>query len=62
MGLEYLPKAIGAYKKAVKKNIVDVIGNKVVVVSGDTSINKAVDNFFRQAWEDNTIISELYDE
>lgn len=61
MGLKHLPKAVGAYKKIVKKNIVNV-KDKTAAILDDTVANKAVDDLFRQVQEDNAVISEFYNE
>lgn len=58
--LKHLLKAVKAYKGIIKKDSVDV-GGKAAAVSGDIIANKAVNELFRQAQEDDAIISELYD-
>lgn len=56
--LDYLSKAIGAYKEAIRKDTVDV-GDNAAVISGDTRANEAVNELFRQAREDGAVTSEL---
>lgn len=48
LGLKHLPKAIWAYKKVARKDIMDVVGNKIVGISDNIITNKVVNKFFNQ--------------
>ncbi len=58
--LDHLPKAVKAYKEAVKKNLVDV-GEKTLI-SSNIGGNKTVEELSRQVREDGIITSKLYNE
>ncbi len=57
--LKYLPKTIGVYKEAIKKDSI-YMGEKTL--SRDIAENETLEQLFKQRWEDDAITLELNNE